>query len=658
MLMRKLTLTCTIVLLLSNTVFAQTLFKFGGNEVDKAEFLRVYKKNAINQKPDYSRAALKEYLDLYSLFRMKVKEAEMQQMDTISTIQYELSNYRKQLAQAYLTDEEVSKKQIEEVYERLQSVVKVAHILILSSPMAPSVDTVAPYKTIDSLYNVISKGKADFADMAKLYSDDKNSKVNGGELGYITAMQTLYAFENVAYKTPVGKVSKPFKTQYGYHIMKVLDKKPALGEVQVAQIMVAAPKAKTDEEKAAAFEKAKQAKAELKKGASFEDMVKKYSDDAYSKDNKGVLEKFGVGAYVPEFEEAAFALKKSGDISDIIKTDYGYHIIKLIKKYPILPYDSMKADIKGRVERDERSQIARETFYNNIKEKNNFKQNNANVDKLQAAFVASIADTGKNANMFAAKDYKGPESTLFELKGVAYKASDMLTYAEQVTRGRVMGPKEMIFKNIYDNYVKTVVTDLEEQNLIDEKPEFRNLMNEYRDGIMLFELMDRNVWGKASKDTTGLKEFYKTRKNNYLWKPGFRGSVYTFKTEQAMKDGLKMLSKKGTTDEDVIKEINTKKTPDNVSIQKGYYEFNKFEEFPQSAIKQGKATEAKKTKDGSYVVVFATEVFDAANPKSLEEARGYVIAEYQDYLEKNWNAELRKKYPLEVSEKVFDEMVK
>ncbi len=274
------------------------------------------------------------------------------------------------------------------------------------------------------------------------------------------------------------------------------------------------------------------------------------------------------------------------------------------------------------------------------------------------AFAESIADTGKDANIFAAASYKGPASTLFELKGVAYKAGDMLTYAEQVTRGRVMGPKEMIFKNIYDNYVKTVVNDLEEENLINEKPEFRNLMNEYRDGIMLFELMDRNVWGKASKDTTGLKAFYETKKNNYLWQAGFKGSVYTFKNEEMMKEGMKMLGKKGTKDEDIIKKMNTKNVPDAVSIQKGYYEFNKFSEFPKSAIKAGKATEAKKNENGTYTVVMATDVFEGTHPKTLDEARGYVIAEYQDYLEKNWNEKLRKKYPLKVNEDVFDSMVK
>lgn len=656
--MRKLILTCTALLALAEAPYAQTLFKYGETPVEKEEFLRVYRKNAINQQPDYSAAALRDYLNLYSLFRMKVKEAELQKIDTITSIQYELGNYRKQLAQTYLTDEEINRKQIEEAYERSKELVKVAHILILSSPMAPSQDTVAPYKKIDSIYTAITKGKADFAKLAALYSDDRNSKDNGGDIGYITVLQTLYPFENVAYTTAVGKVSKPFRTQYGYHIVKVLDRKTSPGEVQVAQIMIAAPKAKGPEADAEAAKKAQQVKAELKKGAKFEDMVQKYSDDRFSKDNNGVIERFGIGAFVPEFENAAFGLKNPGDVSDVVRTEYGYHIIKLIQKFPVLPFDSVKTQLKAAVAKDDRSQVAKDVFFNSIKEKNKFKEYPENVEKLRAAFITMIVDTGKNAGALSVDNYKGPENALFEVKGVKYKASDVLTYAENATHGRVVGPKEAIFNNIYDNYVRMVVNDIEEENLVNEKPEFKNLMNEYRDGIMLFELMDRNVWGKASKDSAGLAAFHKTRANNYNWKPGFRGAVYTFKNKEAMDEGMKLLAKKDMTDEELVKKMNTDKTPGMVNVQKGYYEFEKYSDYPKESLKKDKPTEVKKNEDGTYTFAIAREIFESGTTKTLDEARGYVIAEYQDYLEKNWNEALRKKYPVTVNEDVFKSMVK
>lgn len=656
--MRKLTITCFLVLLLTNSLFAQTLFTYGGNPVGKEEFLRVYKKNSINKEPDYSKTALREYLDLYALFKMKVKEAEEQRIDTIQSIQYELTNYRKQLASTYLTDEEVKGQQVKEAYERMKEVVRVAHIMILSSPMAPAEDTVAPYKTIDSLYNVITSGKADFAEMAKQFSDDKASGMNGGDMGYITVLQTVYPFENVAYSTPVGKVSKPFSTQYGYHILKVLDRQPSKGEVEVAQILIAAPKAKGEKAIEEAEAKAKDVMAQLKKGADFEKMVEEYSDDKFSKENGGKLAKFGIGAYIPEFENAAFALKKPGDLSDIIKTEYGFHILKLVKKYPVPPYDSIKDNLAKRVERDDRSQIAKEMFYNRIKEKNDFKEYKDKVEELKETFANMIPTSGEKANQFKAEDFKGPDYTVFKLKGVSYKASDVIEYAEKVTRGRVMGPKKVIFDNVYENYVKTVVTDIEEENLINEKPEFMHLMKEYRDGIMLFELMDQNVWGKASKDTTGLKEYYEEHKGNYKWKSGFRGAVYTFKNKALMEKGEKLMVKKGMTDEKLMETMNTKETPDAVSIQKGYYEFDKYKDMPKSTIESGEAPPYKKNEDGTYSVTYPREVHSNGTNKTLDEARGYAIAEYQDYLEQSWNEQLRKKYPLKVNEDVFNSMVK
>src|ERR1043165_1285955 len=233
--MRKLALTCLASGMLSFTGFTQTLFNYGGNSVSKEEFLRVYQKNSLNKQPDLSEPALREYLDLYSLFRMKVSEAEKQHLDTMGSIQNELNNYRKQLAKNYLTDEEVTNRMIREAYDRMKEEVHVAHILVMS-PMGG--DTAVAYKKIDSIYNQLSTKGADFTTMAKQFSEDRGSKENGGDVGYITALQTVYPFENMAYATPVGKISAPFRTHFGYHIVKVIDKRPSRGEVKVAHILI------------------------------------------------------------------------------------------------------------------------------------------------------------------------------------------------------------------------------------------------------------------------------------------------------------------------------------------------------------------------------------------------------------------------------------
>ncbi|XZF15453.1 peptidylprolyl isomerase [Chitinophagaceae bacterium MMS25-I14] len=655
--MRKLVLTCFAAGLYISSGYAQTLFTYGNNPVSKKDFLRVYEKNSLNKKPDYSETALREYLDLYSLFRMKVKEAELQQLDTLPSIQRELDNYRKQLAKNYLTDEQVTDKLIHEAYDRLKEEVHVAHILISVPPSANPADTLAAYHKIDSLYNLVTKKKADFGELAKQFSDDRGSKDRGGDIGYMTSLQVVYPFESAAYNTSVGKISAPFRTQFGYHILKVIDRRQAKGEVQVAQILISSPKSKGAEGIEASRKRADSVMAQLKKGADFSELVKKYSDDKFSVAENGVLQPFGVGRMVPAFEDAAFSMKKPGDLSGPVQTDYGFHILKLIRKIPLRPYDSIATTIKHKIDNDSRSQMARDIFFDKIKQKNGFKEYPENLKAVVDKIVA-LPDTGKTAGLFTAAKFSSMNQPVFTLSGKNYLQSDFVSFAEGLTRGQIRGPRVAVMGDIYKMYVNRVVNDFEEHHLVDENEDFKNLMEEYSNGIMLFELMDRNVWGKASRDSVGLKAFYEKNKGRYTWDPGFTGAVYRFKDEAALKAGQKALAKKNVTDEDLIKELNSEKAPDAVSVQHGHYEFTRFKDVPQSAIVKGKLSEPVKNADGSYTVVKADDVFNAPTPKSLDDARGYAISEYQDYLSKQWDAQLRQKYSVKVDEGVFKTMVK
>jgi len=652
--MRKLVLTCLAAGVFMTSVQAQTLFTYGDTPVSKEEFLRVYEKNSLNKKPDFSDTALRGYLDLYSLFRMKVTEAESQHLDTLTSIQRELDNYRKQLARNYLTDEQVTKRLIHEAYERSKEDVHIAHILILCRP---GTDSVAAYHKIDSIYNVLENKKADFATMAKEYSEDRGSKESGGDIGYITALEVTYPIENVAYSTPVGKFSKPFRTQFGYHIVKVLDKRPAVGEIKVAQILIECPKSKGEEGVEAARKRADSVEMEIKKGVPFNELVKKYSDDKFTINDNGVMPQFGVGKMVPSFESAAFALKNPGDVSKPVQTEYGFHIIKLLDKYPLKPFDTLEPQLKRKVENDYRSQVARDIFFEKIKEKNGFKEYPANYQEIITK-LNNAPDTANGSKTFRVSDFMDMNKPVFTLAGRDYKQSDFMSFAESVTRGRLMGPKETVLHDLYTMYVTNVVNDFEEHKLVEENPDFKNLMEEYRDGVMLFELMDRNVWGKASRDTVGLEAFYEAHKNKYMWEPGFVGSEYKFKDEASLKEGLKLLSKRNVTDSALVKIMNSDAKPDAVIIQHGHYEFSRFKDVPRSSIVKDKATEAVKNSNGTYTVVKAQEVYNEPTPKSLDEARGYVVAEYQDYLEKNWNKQMRDKYPMKVDQTVFESMVK
>ena len=647
--MRKLILSCVATGICCVAGHAQTLFTYGPKSVSKEEFLRVYKKNSINKAPDMSDTALRSYLDLYSLFRMKVAEAEKQQLDTLQSIQKELDNYRKQLAKNYLTDEQVTNKLIKEAYERGKEDIHLGHILVACTPGS---DTVAAYRKIDSIYHVIESKKADFESMARACSDDKGSKENGGDVGYISALQTVYSIENVAYATPAGKVSAPFRTQFGYHIIKVLDRHADRGQVKVAQIMIQASKSRGEEGLAAAKKRADSVEVMIKQGVPFSELVQKYSIA-----DSGVLKPFGAGRMVLPFENAAFALKKPGDVSEPVKTEYGYHIIKLIAKYPVLPYDSVYTTLKHKVENDSRAQTARDHFFNKIKEKNGFKENTAAVDEVNTTLMA-IPDTGKgNAKIFKADDYRSMSKTVFTLAGKNYTQYDFIKFAETLTRGRLSGPKNAVIRDAYNLYVNNVVNDFEEHKLVEENPEFKNLMDEYRDGIMLFELMDRNVWSKAAHDSVGLKAFYETHKAKYSWEPGFEGSVYKFKNKATYDTGMIMIKENKYTDEQIAKAINSQSNPDGVSIQRGRYEFSRFKEATQQELNSNKMKVIANANNG-MTVVLAREVYNSNGQKSLDEARGYVVAEYQDYLEKQWNDKMRAEYPVKVNEKVFQSMVK
>lgn len=650
--MRKLVLSC-IAAGAFVSGYGQSLFTYGPNSVSKDEFLRVYKKNSMNKKPDMSEKELRSYLDLYTLFRMKVAEAEKQQLDTVGSIDRELTNYRKQLSKNYLTDEQITNKLIREAYDRMKENVRVAHILI-SCP--PGSDTVAPRKKIDSIYKLVDTKAQTFEAMAMAFSDDKGSKERGGDLGYFTALQTVYPFENAAYNTAKGKISAPFRSQFGYHIVKVIDRRADKGEIKVAQILIQTSKSKGEEGKKAARMRADSVMAKLKSGISFAKLVQEYSDDKYTVADSGVMKPFGAGKMVPVFEDAAFGLKKVGDVSAPVETEYGFHIIKLLAKMPLQPFDTLQPQLKRKVENDSRAQTARDIFYDKIKAKNGFREY---PDAFNEVFnkLIMIPDTGADAKTIKPGDYNYMSKPVFTLAGKNYLQSDFVAFLFNLTRGKINGPKNAVVRDAYSMYLTNTVTDFQEHRLVEENPDFKTLMAEYRDGIMLFELMDRNVWSKAAKDSTGLKAFFETRKGKYMWEPGFEGAVYKFKNKATFDTGMIMINAGKWTEEEIAKAINTQDRPDGVSVQRGRYEFSRFKDATQAELTANKI-KIMAGENGGTTAIVAKQVFTAPTAKSLDEARGYVVAEYQDFLEKQWNEKMRRDYPVKVNEQVFKSMVK
>lgn len=629
------------------------LFSVGNRSVSSSEFLRMYTKNQMNKKVDYSKPALQEYLDLYSLFKMKVSQAMEMQLDTIPAVASEIDSYRKQLAKNYLTNRTVTDRLVKEAYDRKKTDVNVAHILISLRPNTN--DTVFQKKTIDSIYRQIKKGKLSFERAAQLYSDDKQSGQYGGSIGYITALQIVYPFENMAYETPKGEITEPFRTVYGYHILKKLNERPARGQVQVAQIMTTVRKSLGEEGKQAARAKIDSAYQELKNGVPFDQVEKKYNEDQFTKNSGGVIPVFGVGKMVPVYEDAAFGLKKKGDFSRVVETANGYHIISLMKKIPLGTFEDEKGLLEKLVQRDGRITIAQDAFVAELKQKFNYKENRAALNEL----IMAIPDSNLRNGKFDPENYRKMTKTIFSLDGIKFSQADFAKYIKVYTRGRIYGEKENAISTLMDNYAKKVLQDREEVLLEEENPEYRNILQEYKEGILIFELTKQKVWDKAPKDSVGLENFYNAHQSEYMWTPAFKGQVYTVQDESFAKKLVKELNKPGKkTPSIIVKEVNGDGPQDKARVEEGKFEQSRFAEDVKRPFVAGKYLPYFKNKDGSYTLIMVDEVFNSPTQKTLKEAKGYVISDYQDQLEKEWKAELRAKYPLKVNEREFKSLVK
>lgn len=622
------------------------LFSIDDDSIEVADFLYVYNKNSIQGEEKFTKQSLNDYLQLYINFRLKVKEAEDLGMDTITSLMSELDTYRKQLSKSYLYDRDVSEQLLEEAYQRMQKEVNTSHILIkIDEPGLPS-DTLKAYKEAMSIRKKLLAGE-DFSTLAKKHSSDPSAQYNGGNIGWFTVMQTVYPFETAAYNTPKGKISMPVRTRFGYHLVKVEDMRDAQGEITVAHIMVKLPENASDEQIKQAQEKANTIYEKATGGSNWDELVKEYSDDKTTRLKGGELPPFSTGRMVETFESAAFGLKKDGDISKPVQTEYGFHIIKRLSKKPQPTFDEVKTELKKKIERDSRSEIAKTTLLEKIKEEYGFRD----YSKYKNTLYNKI---GKDlpGGKFKVDDKTGYTKPLFEIADTKYTEADFIEYLEASAQKKRADPAEKIFNDYYDKFLETSLLAYEESQLERKYPEFRLLMKEYRDGILLFELTNEKVWNKAIKDTAGLKAYYETIKTNYMWPERIKADVYTVTDPSLAKKIYKVLDKKGK--DAMLKKFNKEGEKPVVSVKSGIYSKND-NNLIDNNWKAGLGEPVEK--DGVVQFVNVTEVM-APMPKSLNEAKGFIVSDYQEYLEDQWIKDLRNKYSVEVNQGVLNSLIK
>ena len=727
------------------------LLEIGNEKFSPSDFQDSYEKNKFASDSSESLTPV-EYLNLYTDLKIKVLQAKQEGKDTTSDFKEEMASYRDLLSKNFMVDKALVEKLTLEAYSRLKQEVKASHILIAVSEDASPADTLEAYRAAIALRGRLEEG-SDFGDMAARFSKDPSAVTNKGNLGYFTVFQTIYPIENAAYNLPVGKISQPVRTKTGYHIIKVTDKRPNRGMIRIAHIMIQLDSTATPVQKELAKVKIEEAYAKLQSGENWDQIVERYSNDSQSRKNHGLLPMFGTGQMVTEIEDASFALTKPGSFSKPVLTLYGWHIVKLVEKKNLEPYTAMAASLKQKVVTDSRGRILEQANAQRLRKK-------FRVQEFPESWkaVSSLADSsllkGKWDYMKAVSaDW--PNMVLFNIEEKPYNA---LSFLQDIKRQQKPRPKgsspSVIFSRYYNDYLTDRLAEYEKEHLEESSPEFRSLISEIREGVLLSQVMEENVWQKSLSDSIGQQNFYEKNKDHYKLPERARATMITAPDTQTLNtirktllqspykleskagellyaEGISEINKLQADDlyelyaimqknpnyivevagyrsasepeltsasriKNVVKYLNDKnisivriiekdygsfrpatepernrrvsfqfystsakdvqniynsERPDAVMIQDGYFT----KENP--LLVKAKWETGEQTVSGSnYTSWIKIEKIEAPRLKTFNEARGIVINEYQKELEKQWLSKLHQKFPVKVNDQELEKI--
>jgi len=641
-------LTILSTFLLSSLLYGQnTLMTIGDKKVSLEEFERIYNKN--NSDLAGNQQSPVEYMELFINFKLKVLEAENRGMDTTQKFINEFNGYKNQLAKPYLTDEESREKMIREAYERSRLDVDASHILISLSSRSSPADTLSKYNKALEIRQRILDGE-DFADVARASSDDPSARTNGGRLGYFTVFDMMYTFESAVYNMKDGEISMPVRTTYGYHIVKRHGSRPAIGKLKVAHIYLATPPNMPANERNAIEKKMHALADSIKKGEDFGTLAMRHSDDRNSAENGGELPWFGSRRMIPEFENAAIALDKSGDVSPPFQSNFGWHIVKLIDRQQVGSYEEMRPDLETKAFKNDRQRVEMGLFYDKLESRYNYERNDDAFSRLYSLIDSSYLAAEWNPG----EDYLNSEEVLFSLSDTAITLGIFLTslYENQKEIGGVVIPNLVDLR--YKQFKEEFLMNYEKSKLPERYPEYRHILQEYHDGILLFEIMDQEVWSKAVQDTTGLEAFYERNKYDYMWDERISAVVVSCDSGVDVSKVYKKASKIASGKWDLAK-LNNKfcdsDTINCIEMKELIVEQGANESVDEIGTAPG--TGSIYSEDGRQHFIVIKEMIEP-QPKALNETRGRVTSDYQDFLEAEWIAELREKYPVNVNETLLN----
>jgi len=619
-------------------LFSQTLFTYGKDAVSKGEFLRAYNKNKAPV-TDKERS-LREYLDLYSNFKLKVKAATLLRMDTLPEMQTDIENFRAQIVEGYMTNKEGLNKLVNEAFQRSQKDIHLLHFYIAVNDKMTAADTIKVYEEIQTIYAALKSGRNDYTTLSS-----ENPNVSFADLGYITVFSVPYNYENIVYGLVAGEASAPFRTKTGWHVVKNAEERKSIGKLKVAQILFALPQNASTETVKAARQKADSIYKLLQAGQDFATLAKKFSDDKLTYLSGGVMPEFGTGKYEPDFEKQVLEIKKDSEISAPFLTSYGFHIVKRLQQKPIPTSkndDAYMDALKQRVLQDLRMSVVNEKFVKDVVlPRTQYKRNISVTDADLFRYADSAYSTRK------ADNYPINNKVIFSFENESVKGFDWLNFVKDYRLKKGETDKEM-----FDNYVAKKAMNYYRDHLEKYNTEFKYQMCEFTEGNLLFAIMEKNVWNKATNDSAGLINYYNEHKEKYSWAKSADVLLFTCNST-VITDSIKTLLHAGKDWRKIIEESKGK-----VQADSGRYEVSQIAVPAGTLLTEGSITNTvtnKTDNTGSFIQVL--KIFPDNQQRSFVESKGLVINDYQNYLEEKWIQELKKKYPVKINEAVFQSLL-
>ena len=629
----------------------EALVVVGSISIDKEEFLQLMAKERESASPanSLSRKEFEENFESFLNYKLKVIEAESIKLDQMEEFNLEFSSIKESLIAPYLIKNSIEEGEVKKVYARLQEIVRAKHILFQFPPNPKKEDSIAVLQLALKVKAELENG-GDFSALAANYSDDPSAKVNKGDLGYFTGLQMVQQFEEAAYTLPVGSISDPILTDFGYHIIQVSGRQANPGEVQVSHILVRFDSENPSQEENAR-RKISDIYAEIQKESTiWEEIVQTYSEDFGTKSAGGVLPWFGVGTMIPEFEVAGFSLTEIGEVSPPIKTAYGYHILRLEGKRGLQPYEEVEQSIRSKILRNSKTGMIQSQVVAIQKSRFGFQENELGISTVAGAVTATdILSFGA-----AIQEKKLGKTELFKVNTSSYTAGDLVNFMQT----KEMTPKGTgnFFELWLDKFTEATLAKTEEVDLEKNNKAYQMLLKEYRDGILLFSLTNQEVWQKGLNDSLGQQAFFEKNAQKYQWKG--RVQAYLTKVNDASKleNARKFLQNKGfDTDSFAAFEADYRSNyPDAYATESGTFEY---EAHPILSKVDLNTPYQELVIDGTSYVLVVGKVYPPG-PRKFEEARGLVIRDYQEFLDQALTKRLKEKYPIQINagvkEKTFE----